>query len=161
MSNKPTNEAIGRILEKNVVYGDNVKVWHYCQIRAEAKIGDNTQIGSFSYIGLGCQIGKNCGIQSYAFIPHGVTLGNNVFVGPAATFTNDKNPKAQNPDWIESKTMVEDYASIGANATILPGIVIGKAALVGAGAVITKDVAAGSIVVGNPAKKIGEREIPE
>lgn len=161
MSNKPKNEATGRILEKGVIYGENVRVWHYCQIRADANIGDNTQIGSFSYIGLNCKIGKNCGIQNNAFIPHGVTLGNNVFIGPAAIFTNDKNPIAQNPEWIESKTLVEDFASIGANATILPGIVIGKGALIGAGAVVTKDVVAGSIVVGNPAKKIGERVIPE
>ncbi|MFX0061336.1 MAG: acyltransferase [Candidatus Hermodarchaeota archaeon] len=146
--------ADSAIIEKNVTLGKNVKVWHYCQIRPGAQIGENTQVGSFTYIGLDVKIGKNCSLQSHVYIPQGIILEDNVFIGPCAMFTNDKFPKANSQDWRISKTIVRKGASIGGNATILPGLEIGEGALVGAGAVVTKNVEPFAVVVGNPARKI-------
>jgi UDP-2-acetamido-3-amino-2,3-dideoxy-glucuronate N-acetyltransferase len=101
-------------------------------------------------------IGNNVTIKSGVFLWDGITIEDDVFIGPNATFTNDKKPKSkQYPDHFLS-TLVEKGASIGANATILPGLKIGRYSLVGAGAVVTKDVAEFSIVAGNPAKVIGQ-----
>ena len=126
---------------------------HTQNIHNEAVLGDNNTIHSHVWIGKGVVMGSNCKIQAFVFIPDGVTLEDNVFVGPHACFTNDKHPKA-NGEWEESKTLVCEGASIGANATILPGITIGKGATVGAGSVVTKDIPAGETWVGNPARKL-------
>ena len=112
---------------------------------------ENTRIHPPVYIGLDAKIGDNCKIQAFAFIPDNVEIGNYVFIGPHVVFTNDKYPPS-NGKWKEdAPTVVEDCASIGANATILPGVRIGKGAKIGAGAVVTRDVRAGATVVGNPA----------
>ena len=95
-------------------------------------------------------IGNNCKVQAFAFIPTGVTIGNNVFIGPRVTFTNDKHPPSGN--W--SATIVEDEVVIGAGAVILPGLTLGKGCVVGAGAVVIKDVLPYATVVGNPAKMV-------
>lgn len=149
------------MIKKDVKLGKNVKIFHPNQVNLYGcTIGDGTSIGAFVEIKSGVVIGKNCKIQAMVYIPEGVTLGNGVFIGPNVTFTNDRHPKATNPDgtrkdacdWTMDKTHVHDEASIGAGATILPGITIGKNALVGAGAVVTKNVPNGATVVGNPAK---------
>ena len=144
---------------RDVRVGENVKIFDFVNAY-ECEIGDNTKVGSFVEIQKGAIIGKNCKISSHSFICDGVTIEDNVFIGHGVMFTNDKNPKAANADgslqttadWTVVPTLVKKGASIGSNVTILPGIVIGEGALVGAGAVVTKDVADGSIVVGNPAK---------
>ncbi|MFX1536175.1 MAG: acyltransferase, partial [Promethearchaeota archaeon] len=100
------------------------------------------------------KIGKNCSLQSHVYIPRGIILEDNVFVGPCAMFTNDKFPKVNSQDWRIIETIVRKGASIGGNATVLPGIEIGEGALVGAGAVVTKNVEPFAVVVGNPARKI-------
>lgn len=121
----------------------------------ECKIGDDSFIGPFVEIQKGVIVGKRCRIQSHSFICEGVTIGDNVFIGHGVMFVNDRYPVHRNPeDWEE--TIVEDGAVIGNNATILP-CGIGKDALVGAGAVVTKDVSRNTIVAGNPAKKLGVR----
>lgn len=118
----------------------------------DTKMGQNTKVGSHCTIG-GVSIGANCKIEDHAFIPPGVTLGNNVFVGPHVCFTNDKYPDAAPRKWVQRETVVKDGASIGANATILSGITIGEKAMVGAGSVVTKDVADGAVVYGDGAKQ--------
>jgi acetyltransferase-like isoleucine patch superfamily enzyme len=128
------------------------------------EIGDETKIGAFVKIRKGVVIGKRCKIQAFAFIPEGVTVEDGVFIGPHACFTNDQFPRAVNDDgslqsaadWVTTPTLVKAGASIGANATILCGITIGRSALVGAGAVVTKDVPDFAIVGGNPAKVLGD-----
>ena len=126
--------------------------WHYNNIYETAEIGDGTKIGSYVEVGEKVKIGKNCIISSYVFIPEGVEIGNNVFLGPHCCFANDKKPPSPKDLW--SKTIVEDDVSIGMNATILPGITIGQGAIIGAGAVVVKDVEPNTTVVGNPAHKI-------
>lgn len=125
-------------------------------------IGSGTKIAAFVEIQSGVRVGKNCKIEPFVFIPEGITLEDGVFVGPHVTFTNDKHPRATNPDgtiktacdWQAHPTLVKKGASIGAGAAILPGITIGKNAMVGAGAVVTHNVPDGATVVGNPAKRI-------
>ena len=127
-------------------------------------IGEETKIGAFVEIRKGVVIGKRCKIQAFAFIPEGVTVEDGVFIGPHVCFTNDLFPRAVNDDgslqsaadWVTTPTLVKAGASIGANATILCGITIGRSALVGAGAVVTKDVPDFAIVGGNPAKVLGD-----
>lgn len=114
-------------------------------------IGEDCTIHAFVWIGKGVIIGNRVKIQAFAFIPDGVVLEDDVFVGPHVCFTNDKRPPSHGKGW--SPTMVREGASIGANATILPGITIGRNAIVGAGAVVVKDVPNGATVVGNPARE--------
>ena len=106
----------------------------------------------FIFIGDEVEIGDNTNIQEFVFIPNGVTIGDNVFIGPHVCFTNDKYPPSKGKYW--AKTLVEDDVVIGANATILPGVILKKGCKVGAGSVVTKDVQEGQVVVGNPARPL-------
>jgi len=135
--------------------GKDTKIWHpeLSNIYGDGYIGDFCNIGAMVEI-RSPQIGHRCKIQAFVFIPEGVVIGNNVFIGPHVCFTNDKYPKAVG-EWELKTTIIEDNVSIGANSTILPGVVIGKGALIGAGSVVTKDVDPYTIVAGNPAKVIG------
>ena len=116
-------------------------------------IGQGCTFGAFVDIGDSVVIGDNCKIECFVFIPPGVILEDEVFIGPHACFTNDKNPHARGK-WKLSKTLVKKGASIGANATILPGVTIGRHATIGSGAVVTKDVPDNETWAGVPAKKI-------
>jgi acetyltransferase-like isoleucine patch superfamily enzyme len=126
-------------------------------------IGAGTRIGTFVEIQKSVVIGKNCKISSHSFLCEGVTIEDGVFIGHGVMFTNDIYPRATNQtgklqtdtDWTVVPTLVKSRASIGSNATILPGVRIGRAAQVGAGAVVTKDVPDGAIVAGVPARIIG------
>lgn len=130
------------------------RVWHFCHIDDSAIIGKACSIGQGCYVA--GVIGDGCRLQNHVSIWKGVTLGKDVFVGPGATFTNVKLPRAETKQaFLETK--VADGATIGANATILPGITIGKKAIVGAGAVVTKNVPDFAMVYGNPAR-ISHRE---
>ena len=136
--------------------GENVTVVH--PINAyEANIGSNCFIGPFVELQKGVKIGDNTRISSHIFICEGVTIGNNVFCAHGVMFINDLNPKSNNPNWVMKKTIVKDGASIGSNATILP-VTIGKNALIGAGACVTKDVPDNAIMVGNPARILKYKE---
>ena len=123
----------------------------------KCKIGKGCKIDSFVYIEEGVTIGDNCKVRPFVFIPTGVIVEDDVFVGPNVTFTNDMYPKVKG-EWQLLKTTIKQGAAIGANSVILPGVTVGKNALVGAGSVATKDVPENAIVAGNPAKIIGYRK---
>lgn len=122
----------------------------------KCEIGGGTKVDAFVYIEEDVILGEECTIRPFTFIPTGVVLGDRVFVGPGVTFTNDQYPSTTG-DWELQETRVEADASIGGGATILPGVEIGEGSLVGAGAVVTKDVPAGKVVAGCPAEVVGER----
>jgi acetyltransferase-like isoleucine patch superfamily enzyme len=145
----------------NVLVGEDVKFYSFVNAYG-CRIGDHTKVGAFVEIQKGATIGKNCKISSHSFICEGVHIADNVFIGHNVTFINDKFPRATNGDgslqtendWKCIETIVEEGASIGSSVTILCGVKIGKKAIVGAGSVVTKDVAEGAVVVGNPARII-------
>lgn len=145
----------------NVLLGKNVKLCDFINIYG-CSIGDNTKIGTFVEIQKNSSIGENCKIQSHTFICEGVHIKDNVFIGHSVSFTNDKYPKAVNADgsmqtednWKVIETNIESGASIGTGSTILAGVTVGENALVGAGSVVTKNVAPNTIVAGNPAKSL-------
>lgn len=138
------------IVESNKI-GKNTRIWAFAHILPGAVIGENCNINDHTFIENDVVIGDNVTIKSGVYIWDGVRLGNNVFVGPNVTFTNDLTPRSKRyPDSFE-KTIVDDYASIGANATIVAGIKIGKYAMIGAGSVVTKDIPPYTLWYGNPA----------
>ncbi|HNF20184.1 MAG TPA: acyltransferase [Chitinophagales bacterium] len=142
-----------------VLLGNDVRIFDFVNAY-KCSIGDNSKVGAFVEIQKGATIGKNCKISSHTFICEGVHIEDNCFIGHGVMFTNDLFPRATNPDgsqqtdadWKLIETFVKNGASIGSNATILCGITIGENALIGAGSVVTKDVAANTVVAGNPAK---------
>ncbi len=147
----------------NVKLGKDVKIFDFVNLYG-CSIDDNTKIGTFVEIQKNASIGKNCKISSHTFICEGVYIEDNVFVGHNVTFINDKHPRSVNEDgsmqnesnWEVIETFVKKGASIGSSSTILCGITIGEYAIVGAGAVVTKDVPPNTIVAGVPAKVIKE-----
>ncbi len=142
-------------LGKDVIIRDFVNIYG-------CEIGDVTRVGTFVEIQKGVVIGNNCKIQSHTFICEGVTIEDGCFIGHGVMFTNDRYPRAVNPDgslqteadWKMEKTLVKKGASIGSGAVIMPGVTIGEGAMVGGGAVVTKDVPPGATVVGNPARVV-------
>ena len=134
--------------------GEGTRIWQYVVILPGAVIGHDGNICSHCFIEnkvvVGDRVTVKCGVQLW----DGVTLEDDVFVGPNATFTNDLNPRSRNDAAKLLPTLVKKGASIGANATILPGLTIGEGAMVGAGAVVTKDVPPRALVVGNPARVV-------
>ena len=134
--------------------GPGVCIWNWTKVRENACIGENTTIGQSAYIEYDTTIGKRCKIQNGVSIYHGVTIGADVFVGPNATFTNDRVPRTHSPHWAISHTIVEKGASIGANSTILCGVTLGKHCMIAAGAVVTKNVPSHALVMGHPARVI-------
>jgi acetyltransferase-like isoleucine patch superfamily enzyme len=143
----------------DVKLGQNVKLSKFINLYG-CEIGDESKIGAFVEIQKNASIGKRCKISSHTFICEGVTIEDNVFIGHGVMFINDSYPRATaadgnlqtEADWKVERTVVKKGASIGSGATILSNVSIGENAIVGAGSVVTKDVSAGSIVVGNPAK---------
>jgi len=144
------------IVDDRVTLGKDISIWHFSHILEGCVIGDNCIIGQNVMIGPNVKIGNGCKIQNNVSIYEGVYLGNNVFCGPSCVFTNVINPRSFiNRKNQFRKTKVNDGATIGANSTIICGVKIGKFSMIGAGAVVTKDVNNYSLQVGNPAKKIG------
>ncbi len=149
----------------SVKLGQNVKIFHPTQVNLYGcSVGDDTKIGSFVEIQKGAAIGARCKISSHSFICEGVLIEDEVFIGHGVMFTNDRYPRAANPDgslqteadWKVEATHVKRSASIGSHATIVSGVTIGEGALVGAGAVVTKNVPDHAIVAGVPARVIGD-----
>ncbi|RMT69452.1 hypothetical protein ALP29_04099 [Pseudomonas syringae pv. avii] len=134
--------------------GSSTRVWQFCVVLKGAVIGDGCNLCAHTLIEGDVIVGNNVTLKSGVFLWDGTVIEDDVFIGPNATFTNDVSPRSkQYPERFEGIT-VKQGASIGANATILPGVVIGRYAMVGAGAVVTKDVPEYAVVVGNPAKII-------
>ncbi len=150
-------------VEEGAQVGEGTRIWHHAHVRSGARIGANCILGYGVYIDAGVRIGDNCKLQNRVSIYHGVTIEDGVFIGPHVAFTNDKHPRAVNPDgklstdedWTVSPILVRSGASIGAGAVILPGITLGRWCLVGAGAVVSRDVPDHGLVIGNPARLIG------
>ena len=132
--------------------GDHTLIWQFAVVLPNAVIGRNCNINAHTLIENNVKIGDNVTVKCGVFLWENIIVENNVFIGPNVTFTNDKYPKSKvKPDFF-LKTILREGCSIGANATILPGITIGKNSLVGAGSVVTKDVPANVKIIGNPAK---------
>jgi acetyltransferase-like isoleucine patch superfamily enzyme len=134
--------------------GEGTTIWQFVVVLPSALIGSDCNICSHVFIENDVQIGNRCTIKGGVQLWDGITLEDDVFIGPNATFTNDRHPRSKKHPAKFPKTLVRKGASIGANATILPGVEIGEGAMVGAGAVVVHDVPAGATVVGNPARII-------
>lgn len=138
-------------VDENAKIGDETSIWHQAQIRENTKIGKSCIISKGVYIDTNVVIGDKCKIQNYVSVYNGVTIEEKVFVGPHAVFTNDFRPRAQpTGGWEITKTLVKKGASIGANATIRCGIILGEWCMIGSGSVVTKDVPNHALVYGNP-----------
>ena len=153
------NDQLYQRIAPDVRLGKRVKIFAFTNLYG-CELGDDVKVGAFVEIQKGARIGNRCKISSHSFICEGVTLEDEVFIGHHVTFINDRFPQATNEDgtpqtdedWQCVPTLVKRRASIGSGATILCGVQIGEGATVGAGSVVTKDVPAGAIVAGNPAR---------
>lgn len=150
------------VSEKATV-GAGSRIWHGAQVREGAVIGKQCILGKGAYVDKDVKVGDYCKLQNGVFVFHGFNLESGVFLGPGVMLLNDKHPRAINPDgspkaeadWNASEGLVEYGASVGGGAVILPGVRVGRMALVGSGAVVTRDVPEHGIVVGNPARLRG------
>lgn len=144
-------------IDDGVEIGEGTKIWHFCHIQSGAKIGKRCSLGQSVNVSNNVVIGNEVKIQNNVSVYEGVELEDGVFCGPSCVFTNDLTPRARYPKGRENyiKTLVKEGASIGANATIVCGNVIGKYAMVAAGAVVTKDVPDYALVAGVPAVVVG------
>jgi UDP-2-acetamido-3-amino-2,3-dideoxy-glucuronate N-acetyltransferase len=144
------------IVDEKVKIGRGTKIWHFSHMLTNSKIGENCNIGQNVVIGPGVDIGKGCKIQNNVSIFKGITLEDGVFCGPSMVFTNIYNPRAEIGKMDQVRpTSVKKGATIGANATIVCGITLGRYCFIGAGAVVNKNIPDFALVVGNPAKQIG------
>jgi UDP-2-acetamido-3-amino-2,3-dideoxy-glucuronate N-acetyltransferase len=146
------------IADENVSIGSGTKIWHFSHVQTGASIGENCTLGQNVNIGNNVKIGNGVKIQNNVSVYEGVELEDYVFCGPSMVFTNIKIPRSEFPQRgseFFQKTLVKKSASIGANATILCGVTIGKYAMIGSGSVVTKDVPDYALVVGNPGKIAG------
>lgn len=144
-------------VDENVKIGNGTKIWHFCHIQQGAQIGENCSLGQNVNVSNNVRIGNGVKIQNNVSIYEGVELEDNVFCGPSCVFTNDLTPRAKYPKGRQGymKTVVKQGASIGANATIVCGITVGRCALIAAGAVVTKDVKDYAVMAGMPARQNG------
>ena len=144
------------VVDGDAELGAGVKIWHFCHVAGAARIGAASQLGQGCYVGPAVRIGARVRVQNNVSVYEGVELEDDVFVGPSAVFTNVTNPRAHVPRRHEfRRTLVRRGATIGANATILPGVTLGEYCFVGAGAVVSRDVPSFALVVGSPARGIG------
>lgn len=146
----------------NATVGDGCSIWHYAQVREDARLGQNCIVGRGAYVGSGVVLGDNCKIQNYALVYEPAVLGDGVFIGPAAVLTNDQHPRAVNPDgslksaseWDAVGVTIGEGASVGARAVCVAPVRIGRWSLVAAGATVIHDVPDFAAVAGVPARRI-------
>jgi UDP-2-acetamido-3-amino-2,3-dideoxy-glucuronate N-acetyltransferase len=144
------------VVEPGAVLGAGVRIWHFCHVMPGAELGQGTMLGQGCFVGRGVRIGRGVRVQNHVSLFEGVELEDEVFVGPSAVFTNVVHPRAgvsRKGEFL--RTLVRRGATIGANATILPGVTLGEHCFVGAGAVVRADVAAYELVLGVPARPAG------
>ena len=135
--------------------GSHTQVWQFAVILKDAVIGSHCNINCHTFIENDVKIGNDVTVKSGVFLWDGITIGNNVFIGPNVTFTNDNMPRSKQYPTNFQRIFIDNYASIGANATLMGGISIGKYALIGAGALVTKDIPERALVIGSPARIVG------
>jgi len=160
-SSMSSTPQVFKRISADVKLGNNVRIYDFTNLYG-CEIGDDTKVGTFVEIQKGAKIGRRCKISSHTFICEGVTVEDEVFIGHNVTFINDRHPRATaangqlqtEADWACVGTLVKRGASIGSGATLLCGITVGENALIGAGSVVTKDVPAGAVVAGNPARVV-------
>jgi UDP-2-acetamido-3-amino-2,3-dideoxy-glucuronate N-acetyltransferase len=163
MNDRPARIHPTADVSSEALIGSGTSIWNQAQVRERARIGAGCVIGKNVYIDTDVVVGDRVKIQNNASLYHGVTVEDGVFIGPHVCFTNDKVPRAVNPDgspksdsdWEVSPILVRVGAALGANSTILPGVTIGRWAMIGSGSVVTRDVEDYALVVGNPARRIG------
>ena len=145
------------IIDDDVLIGEGTKIWHFSHVQSGAQIGKNCSFGQNVNVSNNVIVGDGCKVQNNVSLYEGVELGDYVFCGPSCVFTNDLTPRAKYPKGHAGykKTVVEEGASIGANATIVCGHNIGKWALIGAGAVVTSNVPSHALMLGIPARRVG------
>jgi acetyltransferase-like isoleucine patch superfamily enzyme len=143
------------IVEEGAIVGSGSRVWHHAHVRSGARVGADCNLGKNVYVDDGAVVGDRVKVQNNVSVYAGVTIGDDVFVGPSATFTNDKVPRAFNHDWVVSPTVVGRGSSIGANATVVCGHELGEFCMVAAGATVTRDVRPHELVGGTPARTLG------
>jgi acetyltransferase-like isoleucine patch superfamily enzyme len=150
-------------VDESAELGPNTTVWHLAQIREDARLGRDCIVGRGAYVGPGVVIGDQVKLQNYALVYEPARLEDQVFIGPAVILTNDLFPRATDAegklkrpaDWEALGVVIRHGASVGARAVVLPGVVVGRWALVAAGAVVTRDVPDYALVAGSPARRIG------
>ena len=161
---KPAIRGQFSVVAADVRLGRNVTIHNFVNLYG-CTIGDETRLGTFVEVQKNASIGKRCKISSHSFICEGVTIEDEVFIGHGVTFINDKYPRATTADgtlqteadWKVEQTLVRRGASVGSNATILGGLIIGAGAIVGAGSVVTQSVPDGAVVAGNPARQVTKK----
>ena len=144
------------VVDEGAAIGEGTKVWHFCHIQSGAQIGEGCSLGQNVNVASNVRIGDGCKIQNNVSVYEGVELEDWVFCRPSCVFTNDLTPRAKYPKGSANykRTLVKTGASIGANATILPGVTVGEQAIVAAGSVVTKDVPDYAVVAGSPARVV-------
>ena len=156
MKKRPFWAHATAIVDEGARVGAGTKIWHFCHVMADARVGARCVLGQNVFVAAGAVIGDGCRLQNNVSVYDGVVLADDVFVGPSAVFTNVRTPRAAvNRKAAIVATRVGRGATIGANATIVCGVEIGVNALVGAGAVVTRNVAAYAVVAGVPARRTG------